>query len=124
MNNQDKLIHNLLINKGIDKTITLFGGNDKPIYNFLINNNTFIHDLINNLTLEHIKQIFGDDFIVLKTDTNLYQVIQSKDTFFISYTLWKYFKVLKYTEDEIKDELLPILNKIYNSNLSNINLLV
>lgn len=121
MNIKDNIIRNLLISEGVVKTLKLFGGYDKPITNFLKNNN-FIYELIDNLTLEHLKR-FGDDYTVLKTDDNKYFVLQSKDSFFIHSKLWKYFKLLEYTDEEIEDELLPTLNKIFNSNFSNINLL-
>ena len=122
MTNKDNIIRNILISEGIDKTLKLFGGYDKPIANFLKNNNTFICEFIDNLKVETITR-FGDDYSVLSDDNGIFYTLKSKDNYHIPSKLWMYFKLLEYTDEEIEDELLPILNIRFESNLSDINLL-
>jgi len=122
MTKQDNIISKLLISKGIDKTLKLFGGNDKPITNFLKNNNTFISEFIDNLKVETITR-FGENYKVLSDDNGIFYALNSKDNFHIPSKLWMYFKLLEYTDEEMVDELLPILNNRFESNLSDINLL-
>jgi hypothetical protein len=122
MTKQDNIIRKLLKSKGLDKTLKLFGGHDKPIANFLKNNNTFIYEFIDNLNVEPITR-FGSIYKVLSNDDGIYFVLQSKDNFHIPSKLWIYFKLLEYTDEEIEDELLPILNNRFETNLSEINLL-
>ena len=121
MTKQDNITRNLLISDGLDKTLKLFGGYDKPIANFLKNNN-FIYEFIDNLKVETITR-FGDDYSVLSDDNGIFYALKSKDNFHIPSKLWMYFKLLEYTDEEIEDELLPILNNRFDSNLSDINLL-
>ena len=121
MTNKDNIIRNILISEGIDKTLKLFGGYDKPITNFLKNNN-FIYEFIDNLKVETITR-FGDDYSVLSDDNGIFYALKSKDNYHIPSKLWMYFKLLEYTDEEIEDELLPILNNRFDSNLSDINLL-
>ena len=121
MTNKDNIIRNILIFEGIDKTLKLFGGYDKPITNFLKNNN-FIYEFIDNLKVETITR-FGDDYSVLSDDNGIFYALKSKDNYHIPSKLWMYFKLLEYTDEEIEDELLPILNNRFDSNLSDINLL-
>lgn len=121
MNIKDNIIRNLLISEGVDKTLKLFGGYDKPITNFLKNNN-FIYEFIDNLNVETITR-FGDDYKVLSDDNGIFYALNSKDNFHIPSKLWMYFKLLEYTDGEIEDELLPILNNRFESNLSDIILL-
>ena len=121
MNNKDNIIRNILISEGLDKTLKLFGGYDKPIANFLKNNN-FIYEFIDNLKVETITR-FGDDYSVLSDDNGIFYALKSKDNYHIPSKLWMYFKLLEYTDEEIEDELLPILNNRFESNLSDINLL-
>jgi hypothetical protein len=122
MTNKDNIIRNLLISDGLDKTLKLFGGYGKPITNFLKNNNTFIYEFIDNLKVKPITR-FGDNYKVLSNDDGIYFVLQSKDNFHITSKLWMYFNLLEYTDEEIEDELLPILNNRFETNLSEINLL-
>ena len=122
MTKQDNIISKLLISKGVDKTLKLFGGNDKPITNFLKNNNTFICEFIDNLKVETITR-FEENYKVLSDDNGIYFVLKSEDNFHIPSKLWMYFKLLEYTDEEMVDELLPILNNRFESNLSDINLL-
>ena len=122
MTNKDNIIRNILISDGLDKTLKLFGGYDKPIANFLKNNNTFICEFIDNLKVETITR-FGDDYSVLSDDNGIFYALKSKDNYHIPSKLWMYFKLLEYTDEEIDDELLPILNNRFDSNLSDINLL-
>lgn len=121
MTNKDNIIRNILISDGLDKTLKLFGGYDKPITNFLKNNN-FIYEFIDNLKVETITR-FGDDYSVLSDDNGIFYALKSKDNYHIPSKLWMYFKLLEYTDEEIDDELLPILNNRFDSNLSDINLL-
>ena len=121
MTNKDNIIRNILISDGLDKTLKLFGGYDKPITNFLKNNN-FIYEFIDNLKVETITR-FGDDYSVLSDDNGIFYALKSKDNYHIPTKLWMYFKLLEYTDEEIDDELLPILNNRFDSNLSDINLL-
>ena len=121
MTNKDNIIRNILISDGLDKTLKLFGGYDKPITNFLKNNN-FIYEFIDNLKVETITR-FGDDYSVLSDDNGIFYALKSKDNYHIPSKLWMYFKLLEYTDEEIEDELLPILNNRFDSNLSDINLL-
>ena len=122
MTKQDNIISKLLISKGIDKTLILFGGNDKPITNFLKNNNTFISEFIDNLKVETITR-FEENYKVLSDDNGIYFVLKSEDNFHIPSKLWMYFKLLEYTDEEMVDELLPILNNRFEYKLSDINLL-
>ena len=122
MTKQDNIIRKLLISKGIDKTLKLFGGHNKPIANFLKNNNTFICEFIDNLKVDTITR-FEENYKVLSDDNGIYFVLKSEDNFHIPSKLWMYFKLLEYTDEEMVDELLPILNNRFDSNLSDINLL-
>ena len=122
MNNKDKIIRNILISEGLDKTLKLFGGYDKPITNFLKNNNTFISEFIDNLKVETITR-FGDNYKVLSDDNGIFYALKSNDNYHIPSKLWMYFKLLEYTDEEIEDELLPILNNRFDTNFSDINLL-
>ena len=121
MTKQDNITRNLLISDGLDKTLKLFGGYDKPIANFLKNNN-FIYEFIDNLKVETITR-FGDDYSVLSDDNGIFYALKSKDNYHIPSKLWMYFKLLEYTDEEIEDELLPILNNRFDTNFSDINLL-
>lgn len=120
MNNKDNIIRNLLISEGLDKTLKLFGGYDKPIANFLKNNN-YIYEFIDNLNVKTIKR-WGDEYKVLSDDNGIYFVLQWNNKFHIPAKLWMYFKLLEYTDEEMVDELLPILNNRFDTNLSDINL--
>lgn len=122
MTNKDNFIRNLLISDGLDKTLKLLGGYDKPITNFLKNNNTFISEFIDNLNVEPITR-FGDNYKVLCNDNGTFFVLQGKDNFHIPPKLWMYFKLLEYTDEEIEDELRPILNNRFDTNISDINLI-
>ena len=122
MTKQDNIIRKLLISKGIDKTLKLFGGHNKPIANFLKNNNTFICEFIDNLKVETITR-FGENYKVLSDDNGIFYALNSKDNFHIPSKLWMYFKLLEYTDEEIDDELLPILNNRFDTDLLEIRLL-
>ena len=122
MTKQDNIIRKLLISKGIDKTLKLFGGHNKPIANFLKNNNTFICEFFDKIKVETITR-FGENYKVLSDDNGIFYALNSKDNFHIPSKLWMYFKLLEYTDEEMVDELLPILNNRFDSNLSDINLL-
>ena len=122
MTKQDNITRKLLISKGIDKTLKLFGGHNKPIANFLKNNNTFICEFIDNLKVETITR-FGENYKVLSDDNGIFYALNSKDNFHIPSKLWMYFKLLEYTDEEIDDELLPILNNRFDTDLLEIRLL-
>ena len=122
MYKQYNILHNYLINIGLNDTINLLGGNEKPITNFLKNNNTFIYDFIDNLKVKPINR-FGDNYKVLCNDNGTFFALQGKDNFHIPPKLWMYFKLLEYTDEEIEDELRPILNNKFDTNISDINLI-